>query len=160
MLILERKKGEEILIGDGIIVKVTELRTGHVRLGVVAPRSVRVVRREFRNTEANDNQPTSLTHHGHFAWDSVDPNLPPQRFQWIVNGMRPKFGALEWLPAFEQVSVYFSGHHQPLIVPHHAMRSPQSVAEFVAEYLQSVNRGFLTFGFRMLDTELFTLRVN
>lgn len=55
MLILERKRGEEILIGDGIIVKVTEIRTGQVRLGVVAPRSVRVIRRELRNTDQNDN---------------------------------------------------------------------------------------------------------
>ena len=158
MLILERKKGEEILIGNDVLVKVTELRTGHVRLGVVAPRSVRVVRREMRHTDANDNGATSLTHSKDFAWSSVDPNIPPQRFEWIVNGLRPKFGLLEWLPAFEQVNVYFSGHHEPLIVPHYAMRSPQAVAEFVNEYLQGINRGFRTFGFRMIDTELFSLR--
>ena len=160
MLILERKKGEEILIGDSVLVKVTELRTGHVRLGVVAPRSVRVVRRELRHTDANDNGATSLTHSKDFAWSSVDPNIPPQRFAWSVNGMRSKFGLLEWLPAFEMVNVYFSGHHEPVTVPSHAMRDPRSVGEWVNNYLQDAYPGFLKFEFRILDADLFSMKAH
>ena len=154
MLILERKRGEEILIGDNVLVKVTELRTGHVRLGVVAPRSVRVVRREMRHTDANDNGANSLTHSKDFAWTSVNPNIPPQRFKWSVNGMRPKFGLLEWLPSFEMMNVYFSGHHEPVTVPSHAMIYPSAVCEWVKDYLLDINRGFKTFDFLMIDADL------
>lgn len=49
MLILKRKLGEEILIDGRIVVKVTEIRTGEVRIGVDAPPSVRVVRRELED---------------------------------------------------------------------------------------------------------------
>lgn len=51
MLILKRKVGEEILIDGHIVVKVTEIRTGEVQIGVEAPASVRVVRRELEQEE-------------------------------------------------------------------------------------------------------------
>lgn len=46
MLVITRKRGETIVIGDGI--EVTVLRVGRdgVRLGVTAPRDVQVHRRE------------------------------------------------------------------------------------------------------------------
>ena len=46
MLVLSRKVGERIVIGDGITVEVVELRDGKVRLGVVADRQVSVHREE------------------------------------------------------------------------------------------------------------------
>ena len=46
MLVLTRKEDESIMIGDDIEVKVLDLRDNQVKLGIVAPRSVAVHRRE------------------------------------------------------------------------------------------------------------------
>lgn len=46
MLILSRKRDEQILIGDGIIITVVDIREGTVRLGNEAPASVTVHRQE------------------------------------------------------------------------------------------------------------------
>ncbi|MBN2310197.1 MAG: carbon storage regulator CsrA [Candidatus Hydrogenedentes bacterium] len=46
MLVLTRKEDESIMIGDDIEVKVLDLRENQVKLGIVAPRSVAVHRRE------------------------------------------------------------------------------------------------------------------
>lgn len=47
MLILSRQVGERIMIGDGIVVTVLDLRPGKVRLGIDAPREVPVHREEL-----------------------------------------------------------------------------------------------------------------
>ena len=46
MLVLTRKVGERILIGQDVVVKVIQLANGKVRLGVEAPDSVPVHREE------------------------------------------------------------------------------------------------------------------
>ncbi|HIJ64432.1 MAG TPA: carbon storage regulator CsrA [Candidatus Hydrogenedentes bacterium] len=46
MLVLTRKENESIMIGDDIEVKVLDLRDNQVKIGIVAPRSVAVHRRE------------------------------------------------------------------------------------------------------------------
>ena len=46
MLVLTRKEGESIVIGDNIVVTVVEIRGGKVRLGIVAPQDVPAHRRE------------------------------------------------------------------------------------------------------------------
>ena len=46
MLVLSRKVGEEIVIGNDIRIQVVELRGGNVRLGIVAPDDVVVDRQE------------------------------------------------------------------------------------------------------------------
>src|SRR4051812_27275334 len=46
MLVLTRKLGEEIVIGDNIRVRVVEINGGKVRLGITAPDSVPVNRME------------------------------------------------------------------------------------------------------------------
>ena len=47
MLILTRKNGESIRIGDDIVIKVVELDSRHVKIGIEAPRSVSVNREEI-----------------------------------------------------------------------------------------------------------------
>ena len=49
MLVLSRKSMQRIVIGDGIIVTVLEIRGSKVRLGIEAPRNVRVVRSELQD---------------------------------------------------------------------------------------------------------------
>ncbi|HEU0067934.1 MAG TPA: carbon storage regulator CsrA, partial [Nitrospiraceae bacterium] len=46
MLVLSRKTGERIVIGDGIEVVILDIRYGHVRLGFIAPHEVRIHRQE------------------------------------------------------------------------------------------------------------------
>ncbi|MER2190099.1 MAG: carbon storage regulator CsrA [Solibacillus sp.] len=46
MLVLSRKKGESIMIGDHIEVKVLVVEGEQVKLGIVAPKTVKVHRSE------------------------------------------------------------------------------------------------------------------
>jgi len=46
MLVLTRKLGEEIVIGDNIRLTVTAIADGRVKLGITAPRHIRVDRSE------------------------------------------------------------------------------------------------------------------
>ncbi len=46
MLVLTRKLGEAIFIGDGICLEVLNMKGGRVALGITAPRDVSVLRRE------------------------------------------------------------------------------------------------------------------
>jgi len=46
MLILTRKKGESIAIGDNIQIQVLNVKGGQVRIGIDAPREVQVNREE------------------------------------------------------------------------------------------------------------------
>lgn len=47
MLVLSRKLGEKILIGDNISITVVDIDRGKIRLGIEAPRSVPVFRQEL-----------------------------------------------------------------------------------------------------------------
>ena len=55
MLILTRRVGESVMIGDDIVVTVVEVRGDSIRLGISAPRSVDVHREEVHRElkEAN-----------------------------------------------------------------------------------------------------------
>lgn len=46
MLVLTRKEDESIMIGDNIEIKVLELRENQVKIGIEAPRSIPVHRKE------------------------------------------------------------------------------------------------------------------
>jgi len=46
MLILARKNGEKVMIGDDIAVSIIEIKGDQVRVGVEAPRNVKVYRQE------------------------------------------------------------------------------------------------------------------
>ena len=47
MLVLSRKPGEQIVIGDSIVVTVVQVRGGQVRIGFEAPDSVSILREEI-----------------------------------------------------------------------------------------------------------------
>jgi carbon storage regulator len=46
MLVLTRRVGERIMIGEDITVTVLEVRGDQVRIGIAAPRDVQVLREE------------------------------------------------------------------------------------------------------------------
>lgn len=47
MLVLTRKRGQSIIVGDDIEVTILEIDGDHVKLGISAPKSVKVYRREL-----------------------------------------------------------------------------------------------------------------
>ncbi|MEO8876144.1 MAG: carbon storage regulator [Polyangiaceae bacterium] len=55
MLIVQRRVGERITIGDGIEVTIQSTTRGGVRLAIVAPRGVTVLRGEVRDAIARAN---------------------------------------------------------------------------------------------------------
>ncbi|GAA3863818.1 hypothetical protein GCM10022381_04700 [Leifsonia kafniensis] len=61
MLVLTRKLGEKILIGDDIVVTVLDVRGDSIRLGVDAPRGVRIQRDEVVRAVAEANVAASHT---------------------------------------------------------------------------------------------------
>jgi len=60
MLVLTRKLGEVIRIGDAVTIRVLELKGGHVRLGVEAPSDVRIYREEVYQTVRKENEGAAL----------------------------------------------------------------------------------------------------
>ena len=67
MLIITRRPGEKIMLGDDIVVHVMEIVGNSVRVGIQAPRSVPVYREEIWNAVREENQA---------AAGSVPDNLP------------------------------------------------------------------------------------
>ena len=66
MLILQRKEGESLLIGDEIEITVLSVEAGRARLAIQAPRSVTILRSELKgavqaNREAADEEASPLT---------------------------------------------------------------------------------------------------
>ncbi|HWP79525.1 MAG TPA: carbon storage regulator [Candidatus Acidoferrum sp.] len=52
MLVISRKPGESFFIGENIEVVVLETMGDKVKLGISAPRDIRVIRRELKDTES------------------------------------------------------------------------------------------------------------
>lgn len=55
MLVLTRRAGESIVIGNDIVVTVLEVRNDQIRIGIAAPRSVQVHREEVFKQVAREN---------------------------------------------------------------------------------------------------------
>lgn len=65
MLILQRKAGESLMIGEEIEVSVLSVEAGRVRLAIRAPKSVSILRSELKtaaevNREAADEEASPL----------------------------------------------------------------------------------------------------
>lgn len=56
MLVLSRKKGQSIIIGDNIEITVVEIKGDMVRIGINAPREVAIHRQEVFDQIAAENQ--------------------------------------------------------------------------------------------------------
>ena len=68
MLVLTRKLGEVIRVGDAVTVRVLEVRGNQVRLGVEAPADVRIYREEVYRAICGEHAEDS---------DPGDPKPPP-----------------------------------------------------------------------------------
>jgi len=56
MLILSRKLNEKVVIGDGIVVSIIEIRGDQVKLGIDAPKTVKVYRQEVYDAIQEENR--------------------------------------------------------------------------------------------------------
>jgi carbon storage regulator len=60
MLILARKINESIMIGDQVEVSVIDIKGDQVKIGITAPRSVKVFRREVYRMIQEENRQAAL----------------------------------------------------------------------------------------------------
>lgn len=56
MLILSRKTDQQIKIGDDITISIIEIHDGQVKIGVEAPRNIKVFRQEVFNAIQTENK--------------------------------------------------------------------------------------------------------
>ena len=64
MLVLTRKKGDGVVVGDNIIIKILDVSNDRIRIGIDAPPNIKISRSELYDTEkfniqAAVNKPTS-----------------------------------------------------------------------------------------------------
>ena len=56
MLVLTRKTGDGIIIGDDIIIKIIEMKGGGVRIGIEAPKDKKIYRQEVYDRIIEENK--------------------------------------------------------------------------------------------------------
>lgn len=56
MLVLKRKSGESLLIGDNIEVRIIEVEEGKVKIGIEAPKNVTILRSEVIEAAKEENK--------------------------------------------------------------------------------------------------------
>ncbi len=60
MLVLTRRTGESVMVGDDVVITVLEIRGEVVRVGISAPRSIQVHREEvYRELQKSNRQAAS-----------------------------------------------------------------------------------------------------
>lgn len=65
MLVLTRKAGEGIVIGDNITIKIVEVKSGGIRIGIDAPRDTKIYRQEVYDRIRQENIDAA-------SWDIAD----------------------------------------------------------------------------------------
>ena len=63
MLVLSRKTNESIMIGDNVEIKIVEVKGDYVKLGITAPRSIAVHRKEIYEAIKKENEQAAKTQH-------------------------------------------------------------------------------------------------
>lgn len=56
MLVITRKKGESILIGDDIEISISKIEDGSVKLAIKAPKEMTILRKELYEEVQNQNK--------------------------------------------------------------------------------------------------------
>jgi carbon storage regulator len=65
MLVLTRKLGEGIVIGDDVTITIVEMKGGNVRIGIDAPREKKIYRQEIFTRIVEENRDAT-------NWDMMD----------------------------------------------------------------------------------------
>lgn len=56
MLIITRKKGESLMIGDDIEITISKIDDGSVKIGIKAPKNVNILRKELYEQVEQENK--------------------------------------------------------------------------------------------------------
>ncbi|MBC8588307.1 carbon storage regulator CsrA [Paratissierella segnis] len=56
MLILNRKIGEGIILGDNIEIKILDIQDGKIKIGIEAPKDIPILRKEVYDAVIEENQ--------------------------------------------------------------------------------------------------------
>ena len=56
MLVLNRKPGESIILGDNIEIKILEIQEGKIKIGIEAPKDVTILRKEVYEEIIEENK--------------------------------------------------------------------------------------------------------
>ncbi len=60
MLALTRKAGERIVIGDNIVITIVDIKGDNIRIGIDAPRDVKIYRGEIYDSIVQENQQAAV----------------------------------------------------------------------------------------------------
>lgn len=60
MLVLSRKEKESILIGDGIEIIIQEIGKDNVRIAIIAPNDVKILRKELLENVKDENRSAQI----------------------------------------------------------------------------------------------------
>jgi carbon storage regulator len=71
MLVLSRKIGEAIMVGDNIRITVVDIRGGKVRLGIAAPEDVIVDRQELHEKRRNPGDEWAIPEIWSYSWQET-----------------------------------------------------------------------------------------
>lgn len=55
MLVISRKSGESVLIGDNIEIHILEISDATIKIGIDAPKDIKILRKEIYNEIKNEN---------------------------------------------------------------------------------------------------------
>ena len=80
MLVLTRKPGEGIIIGDNIVIKIIEMKSGGIRIGIDAPRDTKIYRQEVYDRITEENREAS-------HWNMADLDALSEN---LIKGMKKK----------------------------------------------------------------------
>jgi carbon storage regulator len=68
MLVLTRRPGQSVMVGDDVVITVLEVRGEVIRLGIAAPRTVQVHREEvYRELQRANQEAASSSDHAALA---------------------------------------------------------------------------------------------
>ena len=62
MLIISRKKNEGIIIAENIILTIADVQGDKVRIGIDAPDSIKIMRKELLDTEKSNKEAAQIKH--------------------------------------------------------------------------------------------------
>jgi carbon storage regulator len=79
MLILSRRPGESLTIGDDITVTVIASSSNQIRLGISAPREVRVLREEIYRAVQEENRAAASGLENEQALEDIYRRIRPQK---------------------------------------------------------------------------------
>ena len=101
MLILSRRAGESITIGDDIVVTVVAVGSNQIRLGIEAPRQVRVLRQEIVQAIKDENHLRAyrayMAQMEYSRPFTIAPNTPKDRLEILRRAFKATLGDGDFL---------------------------------------------------------------